>query len=70
MLESLRGIALLKGARGQSPADLDAMSSAISRLSLFANVHVNFIESVEINPMRALPEGALALDALIRCRKE
>lgn len=65
MIGELRGAALLKGARGQPPADLEALAQAISRLSLFAAAHGDAIESVEMNPIRALPQGCLALDALI-----
>jgi acyl-CoA synthetase (NDP forming) len=65
MIDEVQGAALLKGARGQPPADLDALAQAISRLSLFAAAHGDAIESVEMNPIRALPEGCLALDALI-----
>ncbi len=65
MIEEVRGAALLKGARGQPPADLDALAEAISRLSLFAAAHGAALESVEMNPVRALPKGCLALDALI-----
>lgn len=65
MIEEVRGAALLKGARGQPPADLDALAEAISRLSLFAAAHGDGLESVEMNPVRALPNGCLALDALI-----
>jgi acyl-CoA synthetase (NDP forming) len=65
MIDELKGAALLKGARGQPPADLDALAQTISRLSLFAAAQGAVIESVEMNPVRALPEGCLALDALI-----
>jgi hypothetical protein len=65
MIGELRGVALLRGARGRQAADLDALARAISRLSLFAAAHGDAIESVEMNPLRALPEGCLALDALI-----
>jgi hypothetical protein len=65
MIGEIRGAALLAGARGQPPADLDALAGAISRLSLFAAAHGAALESVEMNPVRALPKGCLALDALI-----
>jgi acyl-CoA synthetase (NDP forming) len=65
MIAEVKGAALLKGARGQPPADLDALAEAISRLSLFAAAHGAALESVEMNPVRALPKGCLALDALI-----
>ncbi|HUS54245.1 MAG TPA: acetate--CoA ligase family protein [Thermohalobaculum sp.] len=65
MINELKGVALLKGARGQQAADLDALAKAISRLSLFAFAYGDAIESVEMNPLQAMPEGCVALDALI-----
>ncbi|MHA1528587.1 MAG: acetate--CoA ligase family protein [Alphaproteobacteria bacterium] len=65
MIGELKGSALLNGARGRPAADVEALARAISRLSLFAAVHGDAIDSVEMNPLRAMPEGCLALDALI-----
>ena len=65
MIEELQGCALLKGARGAVPADLDALSNAVSVVSRFAVAHAGTLESLELNPVRALPDRALALDALI-----
>jgi len=65
MIAEVKGAAVLKGARGQPPADLDALAGAVSRLSLFAAALSEELESVEMNPVRALPKGCLALDALI-----
>ncbi len=65
MLEELKGAALLKGARGEPPADMAALAEAISNLSIFAAAHADALDSVEMNPVRALPDGCVALDALI-----
>ena len=65
MIDELKGATLLKGARGQPVVDLDALAKVISRLSLFASAHGDTIDSVEMNPLRAMPDGCLALDALI-----
>jgi acyl-CoA synthetase (NDP forming) len=65
MIDDLKGAVLLKGARGSEPADLDALSDAISRFSVFAAAHADAIESIEINPIRALQRGSVGLDALI-----
>ncbi len=70
MLESLRGAALLKGARGKPPADLDAAADAIRRLSALAASDPDGFESLEINPLLVQEQGALALDALIEPRAE
>jgi acyl-CoA synthetase (NDP forming) len=65
MVDELKGAALLKGARGAEPSDIDALCDAISKLSVFAAAHKDAIESIEINPLRAMPSGAIGLDALI-----
>lgn len=65
MIEELHGLPMLKGARGNPPADIDALAAAVTALSVFAATHAHEIESVEMNPVRAMPDGVLALDALI-----
>jgi acyl-CoA synthetase (NDP forming) len=69
-LERLKGAALLKGARGRPPVDLDAAAEAISRLSVLAAREPEAFDSVEINPLLARPDGVAALDALIVPRGE
>ncbi len=65
MIDELKGAAILNGARGQAPANREALAEAISKLSLFAAANADSLESVEMNPLRALPDRCLALDALI-----
>ena len=65
MIDEIRGRAVLDGARGAPPADLDALANAISRLSIFAAENSDTIQTIDINPFLALPKGALAVDALI-----
>lgn len=65
LIDHPKGAALLKGARGNRAADLDALAQAISQMSLFAAANAHQIESVEMNPLRTLPDGCIALDALI-----
>jgi acyl-CoA synthetase (NDP forming) len=64
MLGELRGIALLKGARGNAPADLDAIAELIAKLSGFAAAHVELRE-IDLNPVAAYSNGLLVLDARI-----
>ena len=70
MLAELKGAPVLEGARGQAGADMDALADAISKLSIFAAAHGDTIESVEMNPVRARPDGVIALDALIVRRQD
>jgi acyl-CoA synthetase (NDP forming) len=67
MVLELKGRAILEGARGRGPYDLQALFTTLARLSQFAAIHADTIESVDINPFLVLPEGrgAVALDALI-----
>jgi len=68
MLERLRGFKLLQGYRGSPPADLDAACEAIARISEFAADHADQVEEIDVNPLLARPDGAIALDALIVLR--
>ena len=65
MIDEIRGRAVLDGARGAPPADLDALANAISTLSIFAAENSDTIQTIDINPFLALPKGAVAVDALI-----
>lgn len=64
LLLSLRGAALLTGARGRAPVDLDAAADVVARLSVLAAEHPE-ISEIECNPVAALPDRAIALDARI-----
>lgn len=65
MIARLKSVDVLRGARGQPGACLDSLAKAISRLSAFIAANSQTIASVEINPLRAYPDGCLGLDALI-----
>ena len=64
LFRSLQIAPLLDGARGKPAVDVGAAARAASALSRFAAEHPEIAE-VEINPLLALPDGALALDARI-----
>jgi acetyltransferase len=70
MLDRTRAGELLRGYRGGA-LDRDAVIHALIGLGRLATDAAELIESVDINPLVALPkgEGALALDALIVLRK-
>jgi acyl-CoA synthetase (NDP forming) len=68
MLESLKGYKLLQGYRGTPAADLDAVCEAIARISEFAADFADEVEEIDVNPLLARPDGAVALDALIILR--
>jgi acetate---CoA ligase (ADP-forming) len=64
LLESLRGAALLAGARGRPPLDVAAAAGAVAALSRLGAARPDLGE-IEINPLLVTPAGALALDARV-----
>jgi succinyl-CoA synthetase beta subunit len=71
MLDRLRGTALLRGARGTVPADLDALAAVIARLGDLATALGDDLESLEVNPLLVQGKAIEALDAVVSwTRKE
>jgi acetate---CoA ligase (ADP-forming) len=62
LIRSLKGAAILQGARGRPPLDVQAAAAAIAGLSVLAASRPDLAE-IEINPLLVTPSGALALDA-------
>jgi acetyltransferase len=64
MVNELRTVGLLRGARGERPADIDAVASAIVNLS---SLVADFpeIQELDINPLMVMERGAVAVDARI-----
>jgi len=65
VLMRLRGAALLAGARGREPANIDAIVEAVMGLSALAEDLGESIAEIDVNPLVALPDGAVVVDALI-----
>ena len=65
MLARMRGARLLAGYRGSPTLDADALVNALVALGRLAVDLEDVVQSVDINPFVALPQGGLALDALI-----
>jgi acyl-CoA synthetase (NDP forming) len=64
VLARLRLAAVLAGARGQRPADLDAIADAITGLSELATDLGDLVDALDINPLICGPAGAVAADVL------
>ena len=65
MIEELRGLSLLRGARGRPHADLAALADVLVGLGEIALDLGEQLVDLDINPLFALPQGALAGDALL-----
>jgi acetate---CoA ligase (ADP-forming) len=65
MLDEVQGAALLEGVRGRPKADRTALVDVIMKVQLIAMDLHNELAELDINPLLALPTGAVALDALV-----
>jgi len=65
MLDELKGVDLLKGARGAAPVDLEALSDVIVGISRAAVSLGSRLETLEVNPLRANGARIEALDVLV-----
>jgi acetate---CoA ligase (ADP-forming) len=65
MLEELRMFPLLRGARGAEPAALEAIVDVIARIDAISHALGDRIQSIDINPLIALPSAVVAVDAVI-----
>jgi acyl-CoA synthetase (NDP forming) len=67
MIRSIKGAPLLLGARGRAKTDVKALAETLSRLSAFAAAAGPRLQSIDLNPVFAMPEGegAFAVDAVI-----
>ncbi len=67
MIHETRGVRLLQGFRGRSPADIDALADALVRLSQLATDLGDLIAALDINQLMVLPEeqGVRAVDVLV-----
>jgi acetate---CoA ligase (ADP-forming) len=64
MISELRVSRLLAGIRGAPPADLDAVSRAITSISALAADLGDKLLALDVNPLICGPRGAVAVDAL------
>jgi acetyl coenzyme A synthetase (ADP forming)-like protein len=64
MIQEIRTAGLLRGARGERPADIDAIASYIVNLSCLVSDFPE-IQELDVNPLLVMEKGAIALDARI-----
>lgn len=68
MIRSTKGFALLSGARGRTPVDLEFLAANLAALSRLALAAGDSLQSIDINPFIALPKalgGGCAADAVV-----
>jgi len=65
MVASLRGAALLAGARGRPPGDVEALVDVILGVARLAASAQESLAELDLNPVVVLAEGAVVLDSLV-----
>lgn len=65
MVESLKGVALLRGYRGHPPADEHAVADALLRVSALLEICPE-IHELDVNPLKVLERGVRAVDVRAR----
>jgi acyl-CoA synthetase (NDP forming) len=64
MIDEIKGRPVLGGVRGQPPADIGALKNTILKVSQFVEQHPE-VRELDLNPVFAYPDGAIAVDARI-----
>ena len=65
MLRSLKTFTLLDGYRGTPRCDIPAIEDVLLRVSAMVEEHPEIVE-LDLNPLIAMPEGAVIVDARVR----
>jgi acyl-CoA synthetase (NDP forming) len=65
MLASLKVSALLKGVRGNPPADVESLVRAALAIAALGETAGPRIAELDVNPLIVTPDGAIAVDALV-----
>src|SRR5205823_7659721 len=70
MIAETRGAALLGAIRGRPDADIASLAACLEALADFAQQNADMIDEIDLNPIKALPEGrgCIVVDALIVAR--
>lgn len=69
-VKRLKGVQLLTGARGQAPADVEAITRLLSALGDLARDNADVIRAIDLNPVMVQASGgdAVVVDAMIELR--
>jgi acyl-CoA synthetase (NDP forming) len=70
MIRETRGAAMLGAVRGRPAVDVKSIVACLEALADFAQANADVLDEVDLNPIKALPEGrgCVVVDALIAAR--
>ena len=64
MISEIKGRPILDGVRGQPASDIEALKATIVKVAAFVEQHPE-VRELDLNPVFAYPDGAVAVDARI-----
>jgi acyl-CoA synthetase (NDP forming) len=72
MIAETRGAAMLGAVRGKPASDVASLAACLYALADFAHANADLLDEIDLNPIKALPEGhgCVVVDALIVLRPE
>jgi len=67
MIDGLKGVDILRGARGQAASDVEALARLLVSVSELAAAHAGRIAEIDLNPVMVFPQGqgVCAVDTLV-----
>jgi acyl-CoA synthetase (NDP forming) len=68
MIGEISGAGMLASVRGRPAADVKSIAGCLEALADFAQCNADVLDEIDLNPIKALPEGCIAVDALIVAR--
>lgn len=68
LVREVKGYRLLEGFRGRPPADIDALSTVIVKVSEL--MATGLLEEMDLNPVAVYSKGAMVLDAKMSVRRQ
>jgi acetate---CoA ligase (ADP-forming) subunit beta len=68
MIREIKGFPMLQGYRGSAPVDIENLENMILKISAFIDKHPE-IKELDLNPVFAYEDGAIAVDARIILEK-
>ena len=68
MIGEISGAGMLASVRGRPAADVKSIAGCLEALADFAQCNADVLDEIDLNPIKVLPEGCIAVDALIVAR--
>jgi len=68
MIGEVSGAGMLASMRGRPAADVKSLAACLEALADFAQCNADVLDEIDLNPIKALPDGCVVVDALIVAR--